>query len=413
MLRETVEAWQQATSTGNVLDLVQIPPGQYTLANLAHDLPECESLPQCHVLEVLSLCLKKIDCTSKGSQDKRSIQQIASYAVKLLGQFSSPFHSVDSLAVTEKALGVLKCLVVDFAAPLDEKDLVCIAAYTDSQNAWTTTSAASSSEDVLSSSLNNDTMHKFIASTLLERFIRPVFSRTASNRITSTGRKAYFINDDQSQVTRDPVTETTEIKPWKSTQIHAITVFAWAVKHSSEHLISKSWPLFTPVLLALVDDAETKFKKKGLLILRDFLSRCPPHVIGNTGLGEIFEQSVFPSLLSLPGVTPEDEALQLLGPAYDSITELAQAWSQNGETRPEKTKLLVKVLREGVLAGYWHASEYVGIVELLAQKAIPIISQLGPYAVPHLKASRGLTRATLLALTLHTGTFVHVLRHHD
>ncbi|KAK1596243.1 uncharacterized protein LY79DRAFT_509761 [Colletotrichum navitas] len=413
MLRETVEAWQKAASTRNALDSDKILPDKCTLANLAHDLPECKSLPQCHVLEVLLRCLKKIKCTNRGSQDKGSIQQLASHTIELLGQPFSTLHSMDSPAVAEKALDVLKCLAIDFAAPLDEKDLVCVAAYTDSQDAWTTPSAASSSEDILSNSLNNDTRHAFIASAVLEHFIRPVFSRTASNRITSTGRKAHFINDDKSQVTRDSVTGTTESRPWKSTQVHAITVFAWAVKHASESLISQSWPLFTPVLLALIDDTETKFKKKGLVALQDFLSRCPPHLIGNTGLGEVFEQSVFPSLLSLPGVTPEDESLQLLGPAYNAITELAKTWFPNGESTPAKMKLLIKVLREGVLAGYWHASEYVGVVELLAQKSIPIISQLGPYAVPHLKASPGLTRAALHALTLHTGTSVHVLRHHD
>ncbi|WDK17552.1 tRNA nucleotidyltransferase (poly A polymerase head domain-containing protein) [Colletotrichum graminicola] len=387
MLRETVEAWQEAASTRNALDSDKILPDQCTLANLAHDLPECESLPQCHVLEVLLLCLKTIKCTDRGSQDKGSIQQLASHAVELLGQSFSTLRSVDSPAVAEKALDVLKCLVIDFAAALDEKYLVYVAAYTDSQDTWTTPSAASSSEDILSNSLNNDTRHTFIASAVLEHFIRPVFSRTASNRITSTGRNAHFINDDKSQVTHDSVTETTESRPWKSTQVHAITVFAWAVKHASESLISKSWPLFTPVLLALIDDTETKFNKKGLVILHDFLSRCPPHLIGNTGLGEVFEQSVFPSLLSLPGVTPEDESLQLLGPAYNAIIELAKTWFPDGKSRPAKMKFLIKVLREGVLAGYWHASEYAGVVELLAKKSISIISQLG--------------------------TSVHVLRHHD
>ncbi|KAK2000636.1 hypothetical protein LX36DRAFT_571765 [Colletotrichum falcatum] len=413
MLRETVEEWQQANSTGNVFDPNKIPPDQCTLANLARDLPECESLPQCLVLEVLSLCLKKIECDNRGSQDRESIQLLASHAVELLGQPFSISHSVGSLTLAERALDVLKCLVVDFAAPLDEKDLICVAAYTDSQEAWATSSAASSSEDILSNSLDNDTRHEFIVSAVLEQFIRPVFSQTASNRITSTGRKAYFVNQDQSQTICDSVAGTIELRPWKNTHIHAITVFAWAVKHASESLINKSWPLFTPVLLALVDDTEIKFKKKGLVILHDFLSMCPSHVIGNTGLGEVFEQSLFPSLLSLPGVTPEDESLQLLEPTYNAITELANAWFPSGKNRREKTKLLIRVLREGILAGYWHASEYVGIVELLARKAIPIIRQLGPYAVAHLKASRGLTRAALYVLTLYPGTSVHVLRHHD
>ncbi|KAK6224764.1 poly a polymerase head domain-containing protein [Colletotrichum tabaci] len=261
------------------LGIRPVLPGQYTLGNLANDLAECESLTQIRVLEVLSLCLKRIDRIDQGPQDEEPIQHLANHAAGFLHNPAASY-CVDSLALAETALDVLRSLVVGFSAQLGEEYLIRVTAYTNNHDTWTTLGAASSAEDILRHSLNDDTR---------------------------------------------------------------------------------------------------------------------PRLLGDTGLGEIFQQSVFPSLLSLPGSTPEDESLQLLVPAYNAIVQLAEAQFPDDEARPQKTKLLVKLLTEGILAGYWHASEYIRIVELLAQQIIPIVHQLGQSAIPHMKA----------------GTSVHGLRHYD
>ncbi|TQN66352.1 hypothetical protein CSHISOI_09084, partial [Colletotrichum shisoi] len=368
MLREIVEAWQQAASSGKRIEEAYVLPDQYTLGNLSNDLAECESLTQIRVLEVLSLCLKRIDLIDQGSQDEKPIQHLANHAAGFLHDPAASY-CVNSLALAETALDILRSLVIGFSAHLGEEDLIRVTAYSNSHDTWTTLGAASSAGDILRHSLNDDTRRKFIESTVLEHFIRPIFSRATSSRITSAGRKAYFIDDDKNWASQSAIIET---QPWKTTQIHAITVFNWAVEHADESLVSKCWPLFTPVLLALMDDTETKFKRKGLLVLHNFVLRCPARLLGDTGLGEIFQQSVFPSLLSLPGSTPEDESLQLLVPAYNAIVQLAETQFTDDEARPQKTKILIKLLTEGILAGYWHASEYIRIVELLAQQIIPI-----------------------------------------
>ncbi|GKT45496.1 uncharacterized protein ColSpa_05677 [Colletotrichum spaethianum] len=203
---------------------LDIPPYWETAAICRHQLTR-------HVLEVLSLCLEKSERIYGGSQDKESIQQLASHAAGLLS-YPTLLQSADSPALAERALNVLESLVINFSALLDQKDLIRVAAYTDSQDAWTTSGAASSSECILRNSLSHDMRCKFIVSAVLEDFIRPIFSRTTSNRITSTGRKAHFVNDDQNQATRDCYTGTVDSTPWKNTQVHAVTIFAWAVEHA-------------------------------------------------------------------------------------------------------------------------------------------------------------------------------------
>lgn len=147
-----------------------------------------------------------------------------------------------------------------------------------------------------------------------------------------------------------------------------------------DETISKQWPLFVPVLVTLLEEPTAWFRARGLTALDAFLKRLPFNILRNTGLNSVFEQAVLPTLLFLPTLTPEKESLQLLEPAYESLLTLA--WKLSKE---DKVKLLDKVLREGVFAGYFHSKEHVLIVEILVRKAGQVVRGMGLEAVKHLK----------------------------
>ncbi|KAK7447602.1 hypothetical protein Landi51_06958 [Colletotrichum acutatum] len=386
MLSDVVEALQRATSSSLEFNVDTDLPKRYTLTDLAQDLPEVEHLPQIPTLSALSLCLRSVDRIDQVSQDHESIAQLSNHALGLLSNSSGSLSNTNP-ALAEQALDVLRSLVVRFSPSLDDQDLIVIAAYTDRKRTWTTVNAELYAREILKRSLDDVRKQAFITSVVLEGFIRPIFSRTSSSRITSTGRKAHFADDSQDRFTAGSIADTDDAKPWKTTQAHAITVFSWVVEHSNDALVEKSWPLFTPVLLALLDDTDTEYKARGLAILGDFLVKCPGKVLVQTGLGDIFEQSVFPSLLSLPSLTPEKESLLLLDPAYNAIIQLAKTQFSGEEDRDKKNGVLTRLLREGVFTGYWQASDYVGIVQLLARQTTSIVNELGFLATAHLKVT--------------------------
>lgn len=128
----------------------------------------------------------------------------------------------------------------------------------------------------------------------------------------------------------------------------------------------------------------------------------------NTGLADIFEQAVFPALLYLPSLTPEDESLEILGAAYPVLIEMAgltvdypypdpgigvgSSTSAMGEqkqpkqhlTEPQR-KLLDKIIREGIMVGYHHAKEHIRIVNLLCDTLVCVVNGMGILAVKYLK----------------------------
>ncbi|KAL0933036.1 poly polymerase protein [Colletotrichum truncatum] len=389
MLRQVVTKLQQAGAVCH-FTAEQVLPQRYTLFDLANDLPKCQSLPPQHVTAGLSLCLTQADSIERVSNDDEAVTRITSHVAEFLGctpgDIPLPDSSPNHIALVEGILGVLRILALDFSAVIDDATLLSAIAYTDSGAIWSTENVAFIAKELLDNALISDRKYDFIKSVLLEDFIRPIFSQFSSDRLTSSGRKSHYGGkSDHDHGSQHVSIGSVEMTPWKNTQLHAVTVFAWAVEQSYELLIEKCWPLYTPVLLALLDETDTTCKARGLNILQDFLARCPVNILRETGLGEIFEQSVFPSLLSLPTLTAEDEAVQLLDPAYNALIRLANAQFPEAGARPQRNRLLIKILREGLLTGYWHASEYVRIVELLARQVASVVQHLGAFTVPHLR----------------------------
>ncbi|KAK1727390.1 uncharacterized protein BDZ83DRAFT_202639 [Colletotrichum acutatum] len=232
MLSDVVEALQRATSSSLEFNVDTDLPKRYTLTDLAQDLPEVEHLPQIPTLSALSLCLRSVDRIDQVSQDHESIAQLSNHALGLLSNSSGSLSNTNP-ALAEQALDVLRSLVVRFSPSLDDQDLIVIAAYTDRKRTWTTVNAELYAREILKRSLDDVRKQAFITSVVLEGFIRPIFSRTSSSRITSTGRKAHFADDSQDRFTAGSIADTDDAKPWKTTQAHAITVFSWVVEHSN------------------------------------------------------------------------------------------------------------------------------------------------------------------------------------
>ncbi len=164
----------------------------------------------------------------------------------------------------------------------------------------------------------------------------------------------------------------------------------------------------------MLDDSDTYVRCQGLTTLHAFLQSIPVKTLQSTGLASLFEDAVFPTLLFLPSVTPENESIQLLGPAYMALLALAERQASTSD----REKLLDKLLREGVFAAYFHSGEHVRIVEVLAQHTISIIGAMGIQSVKHLKvrASSPLSWMFQLMLTREKniiGSYTNVLGHHD
>ncbi|KAI0837781.1 hypothetical protein F5Y06DRAFT_64328 [Hypoxylon sp. FL0890] len=282
---------------------------------------------------------------------------------------------------------------------LQRSTLLRLTAFTDAADPWATAESSALARSLLEAqlqSLGESEAKSFIVEDILTEFLRPLFSKSRPAAVTASGRKAEYVEPSRyDSIDR----ETPETKPWKYTHRYAVTVFAWAVQHADSPLLQSHWPLFIPVLLTLLDEPQhTGLKVRALGIFRTFWARCPAGLMQNTGLAEVFEHAVFPAVLYLPSLTPEDESLQILGAAYPALIEMAglhytdagSGLDLEGQPQPQQVseaqrKLLDKIIREGIMVGYHHAKQHIRLVGLLCETLVCIINGMGILAVKHLK----------------------------
>lgn len=287
------------------------------------------------------------------------------------------------------------------AAKDDAQVLYTATALADAGQPWTTDTAATTATRLLTDHFQRAAdKTDWIVDGILKQYLRPLFARSRPPTVTESGRKAAFPSNpggDNTGPKRGATTnsESPQAKPWKYVDMRAISVFAWAVHASDGALVRTKWPLFIPVLLALVEDPDTPVRARGLCLLSEFVATVPDGggLLHTTGLDSVLADAVFPTLLFLPRLTPEKESLQLLGPAYSALLSLAKAAGAGDKSGsaskglPPKaaSALLDRMLREGIYSGYFHASEHIHITEELVRQAGRIVEAMGVYAVKHLK----------------------------
>ncbi|XXG95050.1 hypothetical protein Hte_001310 [Hypoxylon texense] len=276
-----------------------------------------------------------------------------------------------------------------------------LTAFTDPADAWTSPASARLSRTLLQpldAPERREQRTRLVAEDILTGFLRPLFSKSRPAAVTASGRKAEFVEPSRYD---SAASDSPETKPWKYARRYAVAVFAWAVFHADSELLQKHWPLYTPVLLTLLDESQpAALKVRALGLLRAFWARCPAGLMRQTGLADVFEQAAFPAVLYLPTLTPEDESLAILGAAYPALIEMAglvaddhsdagaslqpreggKQEQQQQQLTEAHRMLLDKIIREGILVGYHHAKQHIRI------DFIPMASEIltDPFGTQHM-----------------------------
>lgn len=230
---------------------------------------------------------------------------------------------------------------------------------------------------------------------LLANIIKPLFSRTA---VTSAYGSRFL-----------------EIppKPWRDSAPWSINVVEWTLQQYEKiepphrkRAIESHFPLLVPPILTLLDDDELPQKTAGcraLQVLCKHIISCQTNILRRTGLAKVFEDSLAPNMLLLPSLTPEKQSLEILGSIYPAYRGLVQAAYPTGssEVSPHtgrhapvasatpshmqvfvdqhksRQAMLDRMLRNGLLAGYFHASDHVQIAALLVSEMSYVIEMMG------------------------------------
>lgn len=114
-----------------------------------------------------------------------------------------------------------------------------------------------------------------------------------------------------------------------------------------------------------------------------FLNKTSHRMLESTGMRNIIENAIFPTLMFLPNLTPEADSVALLRPAYKALLLLARTIPENQQIKARQA--LDKILRQGIVVGYHHAPQSPRVVEVLMEFAATTVQHLGLFAIKHLQ----------------------------
>ena len=125
-----------------------------------------------------------------------------------------------------EVLSHLRRLVPQLQDGSDTAVLTCLAAFSDENNPWNSSSAQQQASDLVKDFTKSGDLSAMLTSILQER-IKPLFSRTGNPAITPQGRKA--INPRPSNIAMHTDIDA-EVKPWKFRDVYIVTVFRWVLQ---------------------------------------------------------------------------------------------------------------------------------------------------------------------------------------
>lgn len=139
---------------------------------------------------------------------------------------------------TEFSKAAIRCLDLlaqrsSPAVAVADQVLLTLTAFVDESEPWVPSDEVSTQASNLLDRLLGDARAKeqFMAESVLQRYLRPLFSKSKPEAITSSGRKAAFVDPFRGRGEGFP-DDSAETKPWKFTDLRAIPAVAWVIREA-------------------------------------------------------------------------------------------------------------------------------------------------------------------------------------
>lgn len=236
----------------------------------------------------------------------------------------------------------------------------------------------------------NSELPSRLASHFLQLTVRPLFLQAKSNpNLTPAGNKA----PEREQKSRYP--DDTSKEPWKEPKNgSSIELLRWCLSILDEKGVEANWGLLIPPILKMVDDIDLNWKATGCSLLTLLLKSTTPSLLSRTGLGNVFEDTLFPLFTYLPTLTPESDSVLLLDKVFPALMALVEVMHPTPPSPPTSSlstpreNFLDKILRDGVLAPLFHAppSAYPKLATALLSRLPLVLDTMGIDSVKHLQS---------------------------
>ncbi|KAI5829782.1 hypothetical protein K523DRAFT_320316 [Schizophyllum commune Tattone D] len=170
-----------------------------------------------------------------------------------------------------------------------------------------------------------------------------------------------------------------EEQAWKA-DASAVALVGWCARHMDKDAYEDLWHLIIPPVMTLLDDYQSAYKLRGIVVVRDMLARVPAGLLKRTGVAALLQTSLNKSL----GVTEGPHAPAILREASAAILSLVALTTVEGSR--ERFDQLCALLGDGVIGTTWTYASREKDVMLASLQALPaVVDALGVGAARYLR----------------------------
>lgn len=145
----------------------------------------------------------------------------------------------------------------------------------------------------------------------------------------------------------------------------------------------EEFPLIVPSLLALLEDLSFSVRERGQAVLADFLAACPHDTIVRAGLLDLFRDVCALGMTYYPPLVSIDESERLITISFSNAITLCEI--EAAESHTDRVKLLLPILRDGLLSGYALNSDRPQLIVVLNLCVSRIVDLVGLPVTRYLK----------------------------
>ncbi|KAL5488230.1 hypothetical protein ACEPAI_6338 [Sanghuangporus weigelae] len=224
--------------------------------------------------------------------------------------------------------------------------------------------------------LDSTDIHIELVRSVLENHVKPLFLTNPHPQLNLSTGRALHRSAGGSMAAQDYYDEQT----WKSHPGLA-NVISWCIQRIPQDDYEQVWHLLVPPVMTFLDDYQSPYKLRGVMLVSDLLEKVPVTILKRTGIDQLLIGSLFRAIMNLH----DDLSPQLIRSTVPVILRLIDMTTSPDSA--ERFDQLCTLLGDHIIGAIWvFASRERETIEASMDILPSIVQSLGIGTVRYVKA---------------------------
>ncbi|OCB84534.1 hypothetical protein A7U60_g8520 [Sanghuangporus baumii] len=215
-----------------------------------------------------------------------------------------------------------------------------------------------------------------LVKSVLENHVKPLFLTNPHPQLNLSTGRALHRSAGGSMAAQDYYDE----QAWKNHPGLA-NVISWCIRRISQDDYEQAWHLLIPPVMTFLDDHQSPYKLRGVMLVSDLLEKVPVTILKRTGIDQLLIASLFRAIMNIH----DNLSPRLIRTTVPVVQRLIDMTTSPDST--ERFDQLCNLLGDHIIGAIWvFASRERETIEASMDTLPSVVQALGAGTVRYLKA---------------------------